>query len=203
MRAAGATLATAPEPGFADPVLGAQAAFRALLEAFAHPGRIVVTGTELTPPAPLFPATAAVALTLFDYETPVWLDPVSAHPAVTGFLRFHCGCPLVESPAAARFAIVADPVRMPAFDAFDAGSDESPERAATLIVQAKGLTNARGRRLRGPGIETASLLGADGVPPGFWQARSAQQALFPRGLDILFADGARIVGLPRTTMVEV
>ena len=61
--------------GFADAVREAQAVFRTVMMALARPGTIGRIEARLTPPAPLTPELAAVALTLADHETPVWLDP--------------------------------------------------------------------------------------------------------------------------------
>ena len=62
-------------PGFSEPVLASQAVFRTVMEAMARPGQIAEIGVALAPPAPLGIAAAALALTLLDFETPVWLDP--------------------------------------------------------------------------------------------------------------------------------
>ena len=84
------------EAGFADPVRDAQRCFRAVLDAMARPGRIAhVSG--VTPPSPLDVATAAVALTLVDHETKLWLDPAAG--AAREWLRFHCGAPLTDDLA--------------------------------------------------------------------------------------------------------
>ncbi len=188
--------------GFADPVLGAQTTFRAALHAFGHPGSIVEAGNGLQAPSPIQPAAAALALSLFDMETPVWLDSTSATPTVKSFLRFHCGSPLVDSPMDARFAVIADAAAAPDLSAFDAGSDEAPDGSATLIVQVRRFVPGMGLRLSGPGIKGRMHLQIDGLPPALLDQRRAARADFPRGIDILFVAGTRLVGLPRTTTVE-
>ena len=71
---------------------------------------------DLSPPAPLAPAAAATLLTLVDFETPLWLDPAAATPAVLAWTRFHCGAPVVDAPEPARFAVVTDPDALLPFD---------------------------------------------------------------------------------------
>jgi alpha-D-ribose 1-methylphosphonate 5-triphosphate synthase subunit PhnH len=189
-------------PGLADPTLDSQRIFRSILEAMAHPGRIVDVAVELQAPSPFHPAAAAACLTLLDFDTPLWLDDAAARPGAVQWLRFHCGVPIVARPEAARFAVIADPERMPSPDVFDTGTAEHPERSATLIVQARSLLGGTGRRLRGPGIADEARLEIAGVPPAFWTWVAANHALFPRGVDIVLSAGRLIAALPRTTEAE-
>jgi alpha-D-ribose 1-methylphosphonate 5-triphosphate synthase subunit PhnH len=189
-------------PGLADPVLDSQRIFRGVLDAMSHPGRIVALAVEDAASGPLHPAAEAVCLALVDFETPLWLDATGRTADVTAHLRFHCGCPIVDEPVHARFAVVADPMRMPELEHFDPGTDEYPDRSATVIVQAWALSAGTGRRLTGPGIESEARLDALGLPERFWASLRANHARFPRGIDVLITAGSRLAALPRTTRVE-
>jgi alpha-D-ribose 1-methylphosphonate 5-triphosphate synthase subunit PhnH len=186
-------------PGFVDPVLDAQRTFRAVLDVMAHPGRVRMLD-PLAAPAPVEAATAAVCLTLLDLDTPVWLDPAAATAAVVAWLRFHCGAPVVDSPAAARFAVIADAAALPPLGAFEVGTDARPDKSATLVLQVRGLAAGRGARLTGPGIDGESRLAVEGAP-GLWPALRANTASFPRGVDVVLCCGVRLAALPRTTRV--
>jgi alpha-D-ribose 1-methylphosphonate 5-triphosphate synthase subunit PhnH len=183
-------------PGFADPVLGAQAAFRAVLEATSRPGRVQrIAG--LAPPAPLAPAAAAALLALADPATPVWTD---AGEEARAWLAFHAGCPFAAAPEHAAFVLAT--AAPPPLARLQAGSEEEPERGATLILQLAGLAEGRGWRLTGPGIEREHRLAAEGIPPGFAAERAALAPLFPRGVDVLLCAGEALAALPRTTRLE-
>jgi alpha-D-ribose 1-methylphosphonate 5-triphosphate synthase subunit PhnH len=187
-------------PGFADPVLESQRTFRIVLDAVAHPGRIFDLARGPEPPAPLHPAAAAVALTLVDFETPLWVD-LTVGAEARDWLRFHTGAAIVDRPGDAIFAFVADAERPPVFEAFALGSDERPERSATVIVQVEDLRAREGRRLTGPGIAGETQLAVRGVPAAFWEAMRENHARFPRGVDVLLSAGTRLAALPRTTRV--
>jgi len=189
-------------PGLADPTLDSQRIFRSVLEAISRPGRIVDVPDTIQPPAPLHPATAAVCLTLLDFDTPLWLDDAAARPDVLEWLKFHCSMPLVTEPESAHFALVADAELMPPLGAFDAGTAEHPERSATVIVQVRALIGGTGRRLRGPGIADQVHLDVVGVPEPFWTWASDNHAHFPRGVDLILSAGQVIAALPRATRVE-
>ncbi len=188
-------------PGLADPTLDSQRIFRSVLEAISRPGRIVDIAAAIQPPVPLHPATAAVCLTLLDFDTPLWLDERAGRPEVVEWLKFHCGMPLAAEPAAAGFALVADSERMPPLSVFDAGTAEHPERSATLIVQVHALIGGTGQRLTGPGIAGEVQLDVAGLPKSFWTWASDNHAQFPRGVDVLMSAAQVIAALPRTTRV--
>lgn len=182
-------------PGFADPVLDGQAAFRAVLEAMSRPGRIVVAGTALRPPAPMGQAAAAVLLTLADADTPVAQD---AGADAEAWLRFHCGAPLV-SPGAASFVLATG--AMPALASLAQGTEEEPQGGATLVLQVAALVPGAGWRLTGPGIETEHRLRVDGAPEGFVASWAANRAGLPCGVDLVLCAGDRLAALPRTVMI--
>jgi alpha-D-ribose 1-methylphosphonate 5-triphosphate synthase subunit PhnH len=187
--------------GFADPVHESQRTFRGVLDAMAHPGRIVTIDTALVPPAPLHASTAALALTLLDFETALWVDIMVSSEA-RDWLRFHAGVAIVNDPAQASFAIVADARQLPSLDAFSLGTDERPERSTTVVVQVDGLEPRDGHRLTGPGIADEAWLTVRGVPQTFWRALRDNHGRFPRGVDVLLTAGDRLAALPRTTLVE-
>ncbi len=183
--------------GFAEPVFEAQSAFRAIMEALSRPGLVQPLRAEVTPPAPLPRGVAAVALTLCDHDTPVWLDPVlAASEAVAGWLRFHTGAPLVTLPGDAQFALATAPELLPPLADFAQGSDEYPDRSTTLVV-APGVPKSW--RLAGPGIKHSLVADLGLSDPGFAAQWADNRHRFPRGIDLLLAADDRIVGLPRTT----
>ncbi len=135
------------QPGFADPVRGAQATFRAVLGAMSRPGTLHAVGDGLIPPAPLDPATAATLLTLIDAETTIWLDP--QFDAARPWIAFHCGANFMNAPAEADFVVARtwiDPADL------RIGDHEAPQGGATVILQVAALGAGRSWRLSGPGI---------------------------------------------------
>ena len=183
-------------PGFANPGLESQAAFRRILTALSRPGLVQhLDGPE--PPAGLNAASACVALTLFDFETSVWLAP--SVRASANWLRFHCNCPLVGETQAAGFAVLdaaADEVRLAAFHQGDA---KYPDRSASLIVQVASLEGGPSVTLEGPGIDGAVAIAPAGLSSDFWDQWADNQEQFQFGVDVFLTAGAGIIGLPRTS----
>ena len=190
------------EAGFADPVLDGQNAFRCVLEAMARPGSLQAL-TGLPPaPAPLSPVAAAVALTLVDHDTPLWLDPaLAASRPLHAWLAFHTGAPIVESQAEAGFALIAEPPSMPALDSFSLGSEAYPDRSTTLILQVQAFGD-EGPLLSGPGLAEPLRFDAAPLPETFWAQFRGNRALFPRGVDVILAGPEALAALPRSLEVE-
>lgn len=182
--------------GFTDPVLDAQATFRAVLEATSRPGRIQRAGTGLAPPAPMNRAAAAVLLTLADADTPLWHD---AGTEAEAWLRFHGGAPVADAAAAAAFVLATG--TPPALATLAQGNEEEPQGGATLVLQVAALIEGEGWRLTGPGIECEHRLRVEGLPDGFLAAWAANRAGFPCGVDVLLCAGDRLAALPRSVMI--
>ena len=189
-------------PGFADTVLGAQTVFRAVMDAIARPGRVSRVVGLSGAPEPLSPVAAAVALTLADYDTPVFLDaPLAESEDVAAWLRFHTGAPITNDTARAVFAFLADPVAAPAFEEFAQGTPEYPDRSTTIVLQVETFSGGTPLTLTGPGIAGATLLCASPMPADIVMRLAANRALFPRGVDLVLAGPEAVAALPRSVRV--
>lgn len=189
-------------PAFPEPVLASQRVFRAVMDAFARPGRIEPLPPAADPPYPLSATAAALASTLLDYETPVWLDPaLSRAPDVARWLRFHTGARVTGDPALAAFAIIADTAQTPPFDVFSLGTAEYPDRSTTLVLEVQAFGRGPCLSLSGPGIADVVSLSATPLPPDLDGRLAANRALFPRGVDLILVASDSVVALPRSVRV--
>jgi alpha-D-ribose 1-methylphosphonate 5-triphosphate synthase subunit PhnH len=188
--------------GFADPPRASQRAFRAVLDAMAHPGRVHALVPEGFASPPLGIAAGALLLTLTDADTPVWLHPACA--AAAPWLRFHAGCPIVAEPADAAFA-VAPGEALPPLHGLAGGTAEAPHLSATLLVLAQAIDDAADAAawcLHGPGIATTRRLAVAGLAADFPVAWAANHARFPCGIDVIFCAGDRLAALPRSVRLD-
>ena len=199
----GIDLSSVP-PGFTDPVMDAQACYRALLEGLARPGTVKELRKPVGKLAALQPAAASIALTLFDADTSVWLSPkCRTHDAVS-FLKFHTGCNIVDEPGAADFAVTAGISDLPPLGVLRKGSVEYPDQSATVIVQVQQLDDSAAvATARGPGIKECQELRVSGMGETFIEGWRENRSGFPRGVDIFFVSGDAVVGLPRSTTLEL
>jgi alpha-D-ribose 1-methylphosphonate 5-triphosphate synthase subunit PhnH len=186
--------------GFADKVLSAQSTFRSVMDAFARPGTVQPIVAAAGMPTPMMRGTASIALTLFDHDTPIWLDSrMSETSEVTKWLKFHTSAPVIADSSICSFALIGDPNTLPGLDRFAFGSNEYPDRSTTLILQVESLTQGRSLELRGPGIDGTAVLQAAIQPPDLFERLAINATLFPRGIDVVLVADDAIVALPRTT----
>lgn len=201
-----AALADLPA-GFASPGVATQAVFRCALEAWSRPGRVqalpAAACAALVPPAPLSPALAALLLTLLDAEVSLWLGPSLDQPLVRAWLAFHTGVRRAGDPAQARFvAADAREVDLALWSRLERGSDEVPQDGATLLLDMQSLTTGPSITLRGPGIADVQPFASEGLAGAVWQARAADGARYPLGVDLLLCCGRSVAGVPRSTRIE-
>jgi alpha-D-ribose 1-methylphosphonate 5-triphosphate synthase subunit PhnH len=188
---------------FAEPVFGAQGTFRRIMDAMARPGTAQPLAALPQPPAPLSPVAGAVALTLCDHDTPVWLDTaLTVSEPVAAWLGFHTGAPIVRNPAEAHFVFCATPAELIALENFAQGSQEYPDRSATIVLQVEDFEHGEALELRGPGIAETAESAPRPMPRHFVEQWRQNRGRFPRGVDIILAGPDAVVGLPRSTRIE-
>ena len=198
-------------PAMRDPVHGTRRTFRALLDAMARPGTIVelsaacMAGIQPPPDThgqPIGSGLVALLLTVLDRETSVRLHGELGSDTVAQYLRFHTGVQRVERAA---FEVVrCHRLDLTLCAGLELGSDEEPQRGATLIVEVPqfDIATAPPIVLRGPGIEGTQRLPVSSLEPSVWRWRMQRQAEFPRGVDMVFVHGSQFVALPRSTRLE-
>lgn len=189
------------ERGFTDVAVQSAHAFRAIMQAMARPGRVMEIGADIAAPEPLLASAAAVALTLCDFQTPVWLSPELGNERVVHYLRFHAGAPIVAEPHAAQFVFTTAAELLPQPGLLLQGTHEYPDRSATLVIQV-ACFEPTDVELSGPGIRGAEHFGVAGLDEGFWSAMAKNHARFPVGIDVIFAAPGQLAALPRSTAIR-
>lgn len=191
--------------GFTTPVLDAQTIFHSVMHAMAEPGTVHEIKAVARPPAALGAVAGAVALTLCDPDTIIWLDPsLAGHGPVHQWLSFHCGSRITTDKAEAQFAIVAEARHLPGLSDFAQGSQEYPDRSTTIILQVDSLDDGgTSLELRGPGILDVAALAPSPLPQGLVAQWRQNNALFPRGVDLILTAPGALACIPRTTRIEI
>jgi alpha-D-ribose 1-methylphosphonate 5-triphosphate synthase subunit PhnH len=186
--------------GFSDPVFQGQSVFKAIMDGMARPGTIQTVGPEIAPPTPLGIAAGAIALTLCDHETPVWLSAGLAKSALPTWLAFNTGASLGEK-LEARFVFLEGGAMLSSFSQFALGTQEYPDRSATIVLEVTELEGGKNLALSGPGIKSISIIAPISLPDSFLRLWNDNRAIFPRGADVVLTSGKRFVCLPRTTKI--
>lgn len=193
--------------GFSQEVFGSQHVFRAALQALSHPGRLVDVRHDAEVPRCGHAASAALLLALLDADCQLWLSPALRDSDAAAWLRFHTGCKLVETPSQAQFAWIAVADVLPPLQSFSSGSENYPDQSTTCVIDVPALGHGTDTSqdwcLVGPGIQDEIRLRVDGLSHDFVAQWAANHAAFPRGVDLFLATAQQIVGLPRSTRIDI
>jgi alpha-D-ribose 1-methylphosphonate 5-triphosphate synthase subunit PhnH len=165
--------------------------FSALMWALSHPGR------EQRLPNSGQRAFVAIATTLIDLETSFYTpDGALAHELARTGAR---SAPI--DVAHYQFYLEVTEHDLEPLYAAPVGSYAYPDESASLLIGCR-LGSGTSLTLHGPGIQGSSTLYVGGVPRAFWSLR-ASAIRYPLGWDIWLIDEDRIVGLPRSIVIEV
>lgn len=162
------------------------AVFDALMWALSRPGlRRALPDT----------GAAQIVDALIDRECAVW----AADPAITARAG-QVGAALVAL-AQADHLFAGALVDADALRGLRCGSDLYPDDGATLVVDAQ-FDTGEALRVTGPGVNGAETLRVGGLPDGFWAVR-AEAMRYPMGFELFLLSGDQVIGIPRSTKVEV
>ena len=188
--------------GFAEPVYAAQAAFRAVMDAMARPGSIHRLEAAASPPLPMNAAAGAIALTLCDHDTPVYLSKSLVEAGLPGWLAFQTGALVTEDRDEAMFAFLDLDSPLPPLSTFASGTQEYPDRSTTIVFELPALDGGEEYLLSGPGIDGTASMAPRGLPASFEDMWRANHALYPRGVDLVLVAGQDMLCLPRTVNIR-
>ena len=161
------------------------ATFDALMWALSRPGTV----QDLP-----HPGMAGLAEALIDRDCRVFCDDAALAARLASF-----GAALV--PVSQADHVFVSAMKAEGLAQVAVGSDLYPDAGASVVAAARFGTGQR-LRLTGPGIETFVEILLEGVDPKVWPMRVAR-CRYPAGFEMFFIDGAQVIGLPRSTQVEV
>lgn len=162
--------------------------FDALMWALARPGRVQ--------PLP-FPGLLALAESLLDRECSFFCSDEGLKSDIARIGAHAVALPQAEYV----FASIDDHAEVSALSAMLCGNLLYPDASATIFAQAQIGSGTR-LRLTGPGVNGSVDISIGGVHPDFWALR-AEAIRYPLGWDIYLADGESLIGIPRSTKIEV
>ena len=164
------------------------ATFEALMWALSRPG------TVQTLPAP---GMKGLVEALVDRECKVFCDDAD----LSDFVAF-TGAALMPAAAADHAFMGLDRAEgLKNLEQIPVGSALYPDDGATVVAFAR-FGEGQKLRLTGPGIETSVEITLGGLVPGLWALRAARSR-YPAGFDVFFICGTSVIGLPRSTLIEV
>ncbi len=193
---------TVNAPAIGSAVFAAQSTFRKVMDAMARPGSVQTVASTAAAPAPLSQAAAAIALTLFDHDTPIWLGAPFATDAIASWLRFNTGCPIVADQGQSAFALVGDSAALPPLETFALGTPDYPDRSTTRDPAGREPHRGRHAVSERPGHSRhGNAARRQGCRRISSSSYADNRAVFPLGVDLLLVAGNDVAALPRTTIV--
>lgn len=197
--------------GFNDIALGSQSVFRTALEALSYPGRPVVIEVAFEPPTAAHASSSGLLLALLEPGSLLWLSPSLINTDAATWIVFHTNCKITPHQHEADFAWIKHWDELPTLECFALGTDEYPDHSTTCVLDLAGpsvtTVATPSITLTGPGIantSTIELLAATSAQAqSFVEQWANNHACFPRGIDLFFATSTGLIGLPRTTRIQI
>lgn len=188
--------------GFESPVFQSQSVFKALMDGMARPGTLQALDRGVAPPSPMGAGAGAIALTLCDHDTPVYLAMPLVEAGVPGWLAFQTGALVTDDRTEAQFAFLDRSTLLPPLSTFAAGTQEYPDRSTTIVLEVPSFKGGQDYILTGPGIQDSTTISVSGLPAPFEGLWKENNAHYPRGVDLVLVAGLEMICLPRTVRIR-
>jgi alpha-D-ribose 1-methylphosphonate 5-triphosphate synthase subunit PhnH len=174
-------------------------AFRRILDAIAHPGRVQKLSDKISD---LDGAALLFSRTLLDPETGFAVAS-SVRSDLASQIERTSGCRLVDLEKA-DFVFVAKPGTDGALDRIRRGTPDWPDASATVVYLVEALHEEGGdRSWSGPGIPGARFPKTEGLDPREWDMLGEANSTYPLGVDCFFLDEhGQIMAMPRSTRLD-
>lgn len=209
--------------GLQSPSLEAQRGFKQVLDSLSQPGKIHTQPNWQFNWPTFNNATVACLLALCDQDTPVYIDERLGSADLNRSIAFHTQSKITKQLSEAHFAFLDESVELEALQQLNIGTDISPETAALAIIQIKQLpvvshdpnSSCNLSSQSGPSQAGQTILRLTG--PGILGSRTLKTVLpvdlltyliewrkgFPKGGDFLLTHQNHMIGIARTTQLEV
>lgn len=139
-----------------------------------------------------------IGRTLLDLETSFYCaDPHLADRLAHTGARVHA-----VANAAYVFLPQLDRATVSLIERVNVGTVIYPDESATLIIGCQFDAQGRIMTWSGPGMPAPRRVMLGGVPDAFWTIRQ-EMMRYPLGFDVFFVHQGQVMGLPRTTKVEM
>jgi len=188
--------------GFEQPVFQSQSVFKAMMDGMARPGTVQAIEGGAAPPAPMGAGAGAIALTLCDHDTLVYLCRALVEAGLPGWLAFQTGALVTDDRTEAQFAFFDKSTPLPPLSTFSGGTQEYPDRSTTIILEVPAFIGGQDFTLTGPGIQERAAINVAGLPGPFEDLWKENNGHYPRGVDLVLVANLEMICLPRTVRIR-
>ena len=186
-----------------DEVLDAQEQFRLLLDCMARPGKInVLPDMDILPPAGINKGGTLIALSLFNADVS-FCSLADNSDEITAYLALNTGATVAEVNTA-DYIFLNGHQNPDLIDGAKHGNLSYPDESATLIIDVDKIAvepflNSIKLLLKGPGIETETVVFVEGINPRLLEAVKELNLEFPLGIDLMITDQQNnLICIPRS-----
>lgn len=174
--------------------------YRTLVDIFSYPGKISATMESMDNYSTFGDGVLMTAVTLLDNEVTFHTTFKSDGQEISLLTGSE---PVADIESSDYLIVKEKDLEAPIFEEAAAGTLASPEKSATLIIEADSLHEGSQYRLTGPGIKEETIISIS-LESRWIGLRNEKCKEYPLGVDMILTDSTNnMMAIPRTTKIEV